>query len=320
MNNKILSIISCFVLTIGISTQTIASDWPSKNIKLTVGYGAGGTTDSTARVLASLLERSLGQKVTVLNKPGGGGAVAASLNKGKKADGYNVFTFTTGAAVLSPHMQDLPYDTLSDFTFIAQYAQWNLGVVVPKSSPFNSLNDLLDFAKAHPGKVSYAIAGTGTPQHLTMQRLAKAEGIDWKAIPYKGGAASVTALLGEHVDMMAGATEWLPQVLSGDFKLLAILTNKRMKQFPDTPTLLDLGYDISAPSILGIAGPKGIPKDVVSKLEKAIEMASKSNEMSSIINKLAMQTNYLNSVSFKKSVETEFNTQGKIIRAAGLGK
>lgn len=302
------------------SAFTQAAEWPVKGIKLTVGYGAGGTTDTTARVLAALLENSLKTKVTVLNKPGGGGAVAAALGKGKKADGYNLFTLTTGAAVLSPHMQDLPYDPIKDFTHIAQFAQWNLGIVVPKSSPYNTLSDLLEFAKSNPGKISYAIAGTGTPQHLTMQRLAKAEDINWKAIPYRGGAASVTALLGEHVDMMAGATEWLPQVLSGDFKLLAIITNKRMKQFPEIPTLLDLGYEISAPSMLGIAGPANIPKDVVAKLASAIEKASKSKELTAIINKLAMQTNYLNGNAFKRSVEKEFKTQGEIIRSAGLGK
>ena len=303
-----------------ISAITQASEWPAKGITLTVGYGAGGTTDTTARVLAASLEKSLETKVTVLNKAGGGGSVAAALAKGKKPDGYNLFTLTTGAAVLSPHMQDLPYDPIVDFTYIAQFAQWNLGIVVPKSSPFNTLGDLLEFAKNNPEEISYAIAGTGTPQHLTMQRLAIVEGINWKAVPFKGGAASVTALLGNHVDLMAGATEWLPQVLSGEFKLLAIITNKRMEQFPNTPTLLDLGYEISAPSILGIAGPAGIPKEIVNKLEVAIKKASNSKEMEEIIYRLAMQTNYLDSESFKNNVEIEFNTQGEIINSIGLAK
>ncbi|MGH1539061.1 MAG: tripartite tricarboxylate transporter substrate binding protein [Arenicella sp.] len=301
-------------------TAANAKEWPAKTIKLTVGYGAGGTTDSTARVLASILEESLGKKVTVLNKPGGGGSVAAALAKNAKPDGYNVFTFTTGAAVLTPHMQDLPYDPLSDFTFIAQFAQWNLGIVVPKDAPYNSLKELITFAKANPGKVNYAIAGTGTPQHLVMERLAKVEGLDWKAVPFKGGAASVTALLGGHVTAMAGATEWLPQVLSGDFKLLAVITEKPMAQFPDVPTLLELGYDISAPSILGIAGPKGIPEDVVNKLSSAIENATKEEQMISIIEKLAMQINYRNSEQFKTHTNETFRVQGEIIQSAGLAK
>ena len=146
------------------------------------------------------------------------------------------------------------------------------------------------------------------------------EKLDWKAVPFKGGAASVTALLGKHVDVMAGATEWLPQVKSGDFKLLAIITGKRMDQFPDVPTLKELGYDIAAPSILGIAGAKGIPEDAVKRLDAAIKKATESPELQAIIDKLAMKMTYLNSVEFEQSVRDNYKIQGEIIRAAGLGK
>ena len=297
-----------------------AGDWPERGITLTVGYGAGGTTDSTARVLASVLERELDTTITVLNRPGGGGSVAAAIAKTQEPDGYNIFTLTTGSAVLSPHTQDLPYDTLEDFTFVAQFAQWNLGIVVPRDAPYSSLEELVDFARENPGEISYAIAGTGTPQHLTMERIAMHEELDWKAVAFNGGAASVTALLGGHVDVMAGATEWLPQVQSGEFKLLAIITDKRMADFPDVPTLLDLGYDIAAPSILGIAGPKGMPQEAVERLEAAIKTATEGEELQDIIAKLAMQINYLDSTMFEDSVRTQYTTQGEIISAAGLAR
>ena len=298
----------------------MADEWPEKGINLTVGYGAGGTTDSTARVLASLLEEDLGVSVTVINKPGGGGSVAAALASAERPDGYNVFTFTTGAAVLSPHTQDLPYDTLNDFTFISQYGAWHLGLVVQADAPYNSLEELMAFAKENPGEISYAIAGTGTPQHLTMLRLAGEEDLDWTAVPFKGGAASVTALLGGHVDVMVGATEWLPQVQSGEFKLLTILTDQRLPQFPDVPTLKDLGYDIAAPSILGIAGAAGIPDEVVAKLDAAIGRATQSPELIEIFDNLAMKMTYLDSQAFEQSVRENYEIQGEIIRAAGLGK
>lgn len=303
-----------------LSGPALADDWPAKGINLTVGYGAGGTTDSTARVLATLLEEELGTSVTVINKPGGGGSVAAGLAAAQRPDGYNVFTFTTGAAVLSPHRQDLPYDTLKDFTFISQYGAWNLGIVVPSDAPYQTFEELVAFAKENPGEISYAIAGTGTPQHLTMERLAMEEGLDWKAVPFKGGAASVTALLGNHVDVMAGATEWLPQVQSGEFKLLAIITGARMDQFPDVPTLQELGYDIAAPSILGIAAADGVPDNVVAKLDAAIKNATESEELQAIIDKLAMKMTYRNSADFEQNVRENYEIQGDIIRAAGLGK
>lgn len=302
------------------SLQVHATDWPKRPIKLTVGYGAGGTTDSTARVLASLLEEELGTKITVLNKPGGGGSVAAALAKTQKPDGYSLFTFTTGAAVISPHMQNLTYDTLNDFTFVSQYAQWSLGLVAHQNAPYDTLEELIAYTREHPGKISYAFGGTGTPQHLSMLQLAQIEGMDWKAIPFKGGAAAVTALLGEHVDLMVGATEWLPQVKSGEFKLLAILTDKRMADFPDVPTLLDLGYELPAAAFLGIAGPKGIPQEVVNKLEVAIEKVSQQPKMVEIINKLAMQSQFRNSKEYEAYVKSLYETQGEIVRAANLAK
>ena len=303
-----------------LSSPAFAKDWPSKGITLTVSYGAGGTTDSTARVLATLLEEELGTNVTVINKPGGGGAVAAGLAAAQRPDGYNLFTFTTGSAIISPHLRELPYDTLSDFTFIAQYGAWNAGIVVRADAPYQSFEELVTFAKENPGEISYSMSGTGTTNHLTMERLAIEEKLDWKAVPFKGGAAAVTALLGDHVDVMVGATEWLPQVQSGEFRLIAIITETRMDQFPDVPTLQELGYDITTPSVLGIAAADGVPQDVVAKLDAAIRKATESEELQAIIKKLQMKMTYRNSADFEQTVRKHYKIQGEVIRAAGLGK
>lgn len=303
-----------------LASPAAADDWPKKGINLTVAYGAGGTTDSTARVLASLLERELDTSVTVINKPGGGGSVAAGLASAQRADGYNLFTYVTGAAVISPHRQDLPYDPLEDFTFVSQYGAWNLGIVVPSDAPYQTFEELLAYAKENPGEISYSISGTGTPQHLTMVRLGKELDINWKPVAFKGGAAAVTALMGDHVDIMAGATEWLPQVRSGEFKLIAMLTGEPMEEFPDVPTLKDLGYDMEAPSILGIAGPKGIPDDVRDRLDDAIAKAAESEELKAIFDKIAMKLTYRDSEAFEQNVRENYEVQGEIIREAGLGK
>lgn len=303
-----------------LSGAAMADGWPEREINLTVSYSAGGTTDSTARVLAALLESELDTTVTVVNKPGGGGSVAAALASAQRPDGYNIFTYVTGAAVISPHRQDLPYDPLEDFTFISQYGAWNLGIVVPADAPYQTFDELVAYAKDHPGEISYAISGTGTPQHLTMVRLGNELGVDWKPVPFKGGAPSVTALIGGHVDIMAGATEWLPQVRSGEFKLIAMLTGSRMEEFPDVPTLKDLGHDIEAPSILGIAGPAGIPDEARDRLDDAIAKAAQSPELKEIFDTLAMRLNYLDSADFERNVGENHDVQGEIIRAAGLGK
>ena len=310
----------CVLGLLMVSGAALSSDYPTKGINLTVAYGAGGTTDATARVLAQLLEKEFGTSVTVMNKPGGGGSVAAGLAAAQRPDGYNLFTLVTGAAVISPHRQNLPYDTLSDFTFIAQYGAWNAGIVVPADAPYQTFDELVTFAKANPGKISYSIAGVGTVQHLVMERLARAEGLEWTAVPFKGGAAAVTALLGNHVDVMAGAAEWLPQVQSGQFKLLAIYTESRMPQFPDVPTLKELGYNVTGASILGIAAADGVPKKIVAKLDAAIKKATQSKELQDIIDKLSMKIVYRNSADFEQNVRENYDTHGQVIRAAGLGK
>jgi tripartite-type tricarboxylate transporter receptor subunit TctC len=311
--------IACIVFS-QLFSAAMADDWPDRPIKLTVAYGAGGTTDSTARMLASFLEEDLGETVTVLNKPGGGGSVAATLAASQRPDGYNIFTFVTGAATITPHLQNVPYDPVTSFTPIARYAMWNLGVVVPTDAPYDTFEEFVDFAKKSPKKLTYSISGSGTPQHLTMERIAKTHGFEWKAIPYKGGAAAVTALLGNHVTAMAGATEWLPQVRSGDFKLLVIMTEKRMSEFPKVPTLMDLGYEIAAPSLLGIAAPNGVSQEIVEKLSASIEKATKQPKFLALLDKLAMQMAYLDAESFGDLVKREYEAQGLAVSQAGLAK
>ncbi len=301
-----------------VTTNGFAADWPNKPIKLTVAYGAGGTTDMSARLLATILEKDLGQTVVVQNKPGGGGSVAASIAATNKPDGYNIFTLVTAPAAITPHMQKLTFNPLTDFTFIARYGLWHYALVVKADSPFKTLDDLIKYAKENPGKVSYGLSGSGNPQHLVMERLKRATGADWKAIPFKNGSQAVTATLGGHVAAVAGVTEWVPQVKAGEMRLLAVFDDERMNEFPDVPTLKELGYDIVAPSCLGIAGPKDMPASVVARLETAIKKAMDDPQFIELMDKIMIKRAYLDSKNFGVYVKEIYEQQGKIIRDAGL--
>lgn len=308
-----LMIVSTFLIS-----NAMAADWPSKPIKLTIAYGAGGTTDMSARLLGSLLEKELGQTVVCQNKPGGGGTVAASIAATQKPDGYELFTLVTAPAAITPHMQEVPFDPLTDFTPIARYGLWHYALVVKADAPFKSFKDFIEYAKANPGKVSYGLSGAGTPQHLVMERLKMEEDLDWKPIPFKSGTEAVTACMGGHVTAVAGVTEWVPQVKGGDMRLLAVFDEERMAEFPDVPTLKELGYDIVAPSCLGIAGPKGIPEPVVSKLETAIKKAVADPQFVELMERIMIKIAYLDSKAFDAYIKTIYEIQGKIIREAGL--
>jgi len=306
----------------GIFSPLLSADekWPTKPIRLIIGYGAGGTTDMSARLLASIVEKELGQQIICENKPGGAGCVAATLVSKQKPDGYHLFTFVTAPAVLTPHMQDLPFDPLKDFTPICRYALWHYALVVRTDSPWYTFQDFIKFAKENPGKISYGLSGTGNPQHLVMERLRLLHGIEWKAIPFKSGSEAVAACMGGHVDAVAGVTEWVPQVLSGDLRLLAVFDAERMKEFPEVPTLKELGYDIVAPSVLGIAGPAGIPEDIVEKLDQAIKKALNDPKFVELMERTMLKIAYLDHKEFAEHLKIVYKEQGEIIKKAGLAK
>ena len=246
--------------------------YPSKPINLIVGYPAGGTTDLGARALALAAGKILGQPVMILNKPGGASSVAMASLKNEKPDGYTIGILSSGA-VLSQHLRKVPYDSAKDFTPIMQYAVYLYGLVVRSDSPWKTFKEFIDYAKANPGKIRYGTGGSGTPQHLVMERLTIKERIKWTHIPFQGNGPAVTALLGGHVEASPGTSEWKPHVESGRLRLLAAFGEKRMMDFPNVPTLQELGYDIIATSLICIVGPKGLSSQIVQTLHGAFKKA-----------------------------------------------
>ncbi|WP_321368380.1 tripartite tricarboxylate transporter substrate binding protein [uncultured Desulfuromusa sp.] len=278
-----------FVLSLSLilTSVSFADEWPNKNINLYIGFGAGGTTDMSARLLAQLLEEDLGVKVVTENKPGGGGVVLASLMSAMKPDGYSLMTLSASPVSITPNRQKLTYDPFADITLIAQYGIWNFAVAVPANSPFNTLKEMIEFARANPGKVTFSTSGTGNTQHLVMEQINTFEKIKMIAVPFKSGAEAAAAAMGGHVTCMVGVSEWIGPVKSGDMKLLASMDEERMHDFPDVPTLLELGYDFYADTnFLGIAGPGGMPEDIVKKIEASIQKATKDQRFIDLMSKL----------------------------------
>ena len=306
-----------FVLGIFISFSFAEEEWPNKPIRLIIGYGAGGSADLSARMLAPILEKELGQEIVCENKPGGAGTVAASLAATQKPDGYRLFTLVTAPAVLTPHMQDLPFNPLEDFSLISRYAIWQYGLAVRSDSPWKTFDDFIKFAKENPGKVSYSLSGAGNPQHLVMERLGLINGIEWKAIPFKSGPEASAACMGGHTSVIAGTSE---QITAGDMRVLVSFDEERNEAFPDAPTLKELGYDIVAPSLLGIAGPAGIPEPIVEKLDQAIKKALDDPKFIDLMKKIKFKIAYLDHKEFRKQLELVYKEQGELIKKIGLGK
>jgi tripartite-type tricarboxylate transporter receptor subunit TctC len=293
--------------------------YPAKSINFVIGYPAGGTTDICARPLVGAASKILGQPIVVVNKPGGGSAVAVALLKTEKPDGYTIGILPSGA-VLSQHMRKVPYDSAQDFTPIMQYAVYLYGLVVQSDSPWKTFKEFIDYAKANPGKIRYATAGAGTPQHLVMERLAIQEKIKWTHVPFDGGGPATSALMGGHVEAISQTTEWKKPVESGRLRLLAVYGEKRMIDFPNAPTLLELGYNITAPSLIAIIGPKGLSPQVVDTLHGAFKKAMDDPDFIKVSNQMDQPLLYRGPQDLNKHLIQMNEEVGTLIRNLGLRK
>jgi tripartite-type tricarboxylate transporter receptor subunit TctC len=291
--------------------------YPVKPINFLIGFPAGGTTDVCARPLVNAASKILGQPIVVVNKPGGASAVAVATLKNEKPDGYTIGILGSGA-VLSQHMRKVPYDTAKDFTPIMQYAVYLYGLVVQSESPWNTFNEFIEYARNNPGKVRYSTAGPGSPQHLVMERLALKEKVKWTHIPFQGGGPAVTALLGGHVEATSQTTEWKAHVESGRLRLLAVYGEKRMIDFPNVPTLLELGYGISAASLISIAGPKGVSPQIVEILHAAFKKAMEDPDFIKASRQLDQPTIYRSPEDLGKHLVKMNEEVGGLVQNLGL--
>jgi tripartite-type tricarboxylate transporter receptor subunit TctC len=262
----------CLALLVCITGQAQAQVYPAKPITLVVPFPAGGATDVQARALAQAAAQELKQQIVVTNQPGVAGTLGpATMARQAAPDGYTI-AVAPGTLWRQPHLQKVTYDALADFTYIAAITSYTHGLVVRQDAAWKDLKSLIDHAKANPGKVSYGTVGKGSTSHLAMERLAKAAGVEFNFVPFKGAAEVYTALLGGHIDVSAeagfGAT-----VDGGKGRLLATFSDARLKNRPAVPTVKELGYDIVMAGSYGIAGPKGLDPKVVQVLQEAFRKA-----------------------------------------------
>lgn len=271
---KISGMLLFFIGLLFLSSQTTWAEYPDKPITAIQCWSAGGQIDITTRALATPASKILGQQIIIETRPGGSGGVGIGLLKTRKADGYNIGV-TTISTLIHQHLNKVPYDLIKDFTPIMQYSDGAYCIAVAASSPWKSVQDLLDYAKANPGKIRISSSGPGDPGgFLTMSALADRFKLDWTHVPFVGGMPAVAALLGGHVEVYSGALgNAAPNVKAGKLRLLAILTEKRWPNFPEVPNLKELGIPIVAPSFSAIFAPKGLPPDILEILHQGLRKA-----------------------------------------------
>lgn len=241
--------------------------YPTKPIEITVGFAPGAFTDLATRMIAENSKKYLGQEVVVINKPGAGGAVAMTLISKAKPDGYTLGAVTDSTIILLPFQEKISYKPLEDFTFINHTGTIDFGVVVLTESPFRSFKELIDFAKANPDKLTISTPGVGTTNHVAFEALSHLEGLKLRLVPFPGAAPAVTNLLGGHVMVAStGFSGYSTHLKAKNVRLLAVMSDERLDEYPEIPTFKELGYPLVFQSWHIIAGPKNMDKSIVKKL------------------------------------------------------
>jgi tripartite-type tricarboxylate transporter receptor subunit TctC len=294
-----------------------SQSFPARPLKLICPWPAGGATDIVMRAFAESATKILGQQVVIDNKPGAGGTLGAVDLVNARPDGYTLSQVPFGVFRI-PHMQKTSYDTLKDFTWIICMTGYTFGIVVKADSPIKSIKDLVDFARANPGKFSYGSTGTGTSPHLAVEEFAQRAGIQLNHIPFKGNAENMQALLGGHVMASSDSTGWANHVDAGTMRLLATYGSKRTKRWSSAPTLDELGYKTVSDSPFGVCGPKNMDPAVVKTLHDAFKRVLDDPAVIAVLDKYDQPIIYMNTADYTRWARETFNAEKATMDRLGL--
>lgn len=303
-----------------LSVSAQAQNFPTKPIRIVMGFPAGGPLDQHARLLSDKLQAELGQPIVMDYKPGAGGAVAAQDVMKAPADGHTLMIANTGVMTINPALYPkLPYQTLRDFTPIARTAMQPLAFMVGKDMPVKTLGEFIDYAKARPGEVNFGSAGNGGISHLVPEMLKSATGIDIVHIPYKGSAPAFTDLMGGQVQFMA---ESIPQASvyhkQGKVRALAVTSKERNPALPEVPTAIESGLkDFEVVGFYGFLAPAGTPQPVVDRLSQAFEKVLQNQELRERMVSQGANPDFMGAAAFKTFLEGEMPRWADAVKRSG---
>lgn len=300
--------------------SAVAQDYPNRPITFIVPWASGGQTDISIRAVADAASKHLGQPIIVENKAGGGGTVGgATMAATAKPDGYTIAQLPIGIFRL-PIMQGATYDPLKDFSYIANLGGYVFATYCSAQSGIKTWQELLDFAKANPGKLTYASPGHGTSNNIGMDMIAAQAGIKVSEVPFKSTAEVNIATVGNHTMCGVSGLDAKPLADAGKIKFVNVWTGSRVSSIPDVPTLKELGYPLVFESPWGIAGPKGMDPKVVAKLQDAFRKALDEKSVKDTFEKYEMITNYMDSAAYTKFVADFTVSERANLAKLGLAK
>jgi tripartite-type tricarboxylate transporter receptor subunit TctC len=282
-------------------------------------FPAGNSSDLAVRLISKEAEKFLGQPVTVVNKPGGSGTIGAAALATAKPDGYTIGHLGSSGLFIVPYLETVPYHPVKDFTYILQFGAFNMGVIVKADSSFRSFKDIIEFSRHNPKKLTFGTNGTNSVQHILMDQICKREKVEMTHIPFKGGSEVENALLGGHV--LCGVGDFNYSLIEAKLtRFVLILRQERSAEYPDVPSMKDLGYEFWEPAVLNVSAPRNFPEPMTRRIEDAFLKAMKEPGFLEGMKNIHMPVYYRSGKDLTNYVAYNYDLWGRFLRERGLAK
>jgi tripartite-type tricarboxylate transporter receptor subunit TctC len=313
-------LVAAAALTATIAPEAYSQNYPTRAVRLIIPFSAGGAADVPGRILADRLTASLGQQVVIDNRPGAGSTIGAEAAAKAAPDGYTLFVISNTHFVSAALHKKLTYDPLNDYTPITQITSAPNVLIVHPSMPAKTVKELIALAKARPGQINYASSGNGSTQHLTGALFCKMAGIDMTHIPYRGSGPVTADLIAGQVQVgFPGIAGMLPHISSGRLRPLGVTGGKRSPELPNVPTIAEAGvkgYEMVA--WFGVAGPKGMPRDIQMRLHGDLMKILKSADMQKAMRAAGQEVAYQEKPEqFYDFMKAEATKWAKVVQDSG---
>lgn len=303
------------LLAVGLSLSVSAQTWPAKPVRLVVPFPAGGATDILSRALSQELAKKLGQSIVVDNKPGAGGTIGALAAAQAPADGYTLLLTTSSTHSIGPAINPrMPYNAEADFTPIVYVASSPQVILVPMSSPARTLREFIDYARKNPGRLNYASSGNGTISNLSTENFKAQSGTFLVHIPYRGTGLSIADLISGKVDVLFDSVvSGMPHVRDGKLRALAVTSPKRSTLAPELPAVSELLPGFESVTWFGVYGPRGLPPEIVTRVNQAVNAALAEPELRERFARLGAEVTGGTPQAFAATVRAESAKWKKVI-------
>ena len=306
--------------TLGLCVSAWAQNYPSKPVKIVVGYAAGGAVDVVARTIGQSLQTSLGQAFIVENKPGAGTNIAVKSVITAEPDGHTLMMAANALAANMSLYQPQPFDAEKDLVAISLIGRVPVVIAANANAPFANVKQLIEAAKGKPNTIAYGTPGNGSTPHMAIELFARAAGIDLQHIPYRGGSPAITDTIGGQVPLVAvNALEVLPHVKSGKLKVLGVLSANRSANYPDVPTIAESGFPGFEASVwYGLVAPAATPKPIVAKLHAEVQKALQTKEVRERMSAVGGEVVPGSAEMFSNLIRSERVRYDKLVREANI--